>query len=91
MERYYFCEANNVDCRYARSVGTLLVPPLESSSGNSMGPLVPAAVRVEGASWRESSTDIAVAGVGWIGVGVNGPAEFMVWTPEGVHQVWVFS
>ena len=48
-----------------------------------MGPLTPRRVPIEGNSWRESSADIAVAGLGWLGIGVKGRAAFHVWTPEG--------
>jgi hypothetical protein len=106
--------------RYAKSVGSLLTPPL--GDARALGPLQPTAVTVEGASWRDSSMDIAVAGercillpsarpaylvfamqqffigrgdwvssqgvhgaagVGWVGVGVSGSADFRVWAPEG--------
>ena len=49
-----------------------------------MGPLLPNRVSVQGKSWRESSTDIAIAGLGWIGVGVSGQAALNVWTYQGL-------
>lgn len=92
-----------------------------------LGPLVPQDVLLEGASWKESSVDIAIAGnmtsrlidagsfafllfctglgcqflswltglvrlryicacagLGWIAVGVKGPADLRVWVHEGV-------
>jgi len=68
-------------CRYEKSLGTMLTPPL--SAEHEMGPLLPTPVQVEGSSWRESTSDIAVAGVGWLGIGVSGSAEFNVWAHEG--------
>ena len=47
-------------CRYEKSVGSLLTPPL--GEARALGPLQPTAVAVEGRSWRESSMDIAIAG-----------------------------
>ena len=70
-----------VCCRYEKSVGTMLVPPLDQD--HKLGPLQPTPVTVQGANWRQSSMDIAVAGLGWIGVGVSGEAQFTVWTHEG--------
>lgn len=41
-------------------------------------------VTLYGDSWQESGMDIAIAGLGWVGVGVNGEASFRVWAPPGV-------
>ena len=49
-----------------------------------MGPLLPNRVSVQGKSWRESSTDIAIAGLGWVGIGVSGQAVLDVWTYKGL-------
>ena len=70
-------------CRYQQNAGTILAPPLRTE--HSLGALVPHRVTVEGQSWRESSTDIAIAGVGWLGIGGRGSASFDVWTHEGEH------
>lgn len=41
-------------------------------------------VTVQGDTWRVSSTDICVAGLGWVGVGLTGVAEFRVWRADGI-------
>lgn len=41
-------------------------------------------VTVEGTSWTASTVDLAVAGLGWVGVGLDGAANLRVWTYEGV-------
>jgi hypothetical protein len=46
--------------------------------------LAPTDVEVSGDSWQESSADVAVAGLGWVGVGVSGSASLRVWAPPGV-------
>jgi hypothetical protein len=46
-------------------------------------PLVPTDVAAGGESWRESSTDVAIAGLGWVGVAVDGAAQLRVWAPRG--------
>ena len=68
-------------CRYQQNLGALLSPPLRTE--HSLGPLLPQRITVEGKSWKESSTDIAIAGVGWLGIGVAGLASFDVWTHDG--------
>jgi ribosome biogenesis GTPase A len=45
--------------------------------------LVPTDVAAAGESWRESSTDVAIAGLGWVGVAVDGAAQLRVWAPRG--------
>ena len=69
-------------CRYATNVGGMLRPPCRQD--HSMGQLLPNRVSVQGKSWRESSTDIAIAGLGWVGVGVSGQAALDVWTYQGL-------
>ncbi|CAG9467096.1 unnamed protein product [Pedinophyceae sp. YPF-701] len=65
-------------------VGDLLSPPRSAERGASLGELVPADVEVEGSSWRESSVDVCVSGLGWVAVGCEGPALLRVWAPRGV-------
>lgn len=67
--------------RYTKNLGGLLAPPCRAEHG--LGSLQPTHVTVEGTSWRESSTDIAIAGVGWLGIGVQGAGAFDVWTHTG--------
>ncbi|EIE24775.1 hypothetical protein COCSUDRAFT_10321, partial [Coccomyxa subellipsoidea C-169] len=78
----HFGKTEGAEERYEKSLGTMLVPPLEQE--HKLGPLVPCQVTAQGTNWRQSSTDIAVAGLGWFAVGVSGEAEFNVWTHEGV-------
>ncbi|CAD7696687.1 unnamed protein product [Ostreobium quekettii] len=46
--------------------------------------LEPCVVELEGSSWKASSEDVHIAGLGWIGVGLVGTAKFRVWAPPGV-------
>lgn len=41
-------------------------------------------VSAYGDKWQGSSTDVHVAGLGWIGVGLSGGAQLRVWAPRGV-------
>ncbi|DBA75302.1 TPA: hypothetical protein ACH3X1_010580 [Trebouxia sp. C0004] len=49
-----------------------------------LGPLLPQDILLEGSNWKESSVDIAIAGLGWIAVGVKGPADLRLWVHENV-------
>lgn len=46
--------------------------------------LVGTDVIVSGNSWKESSVDVVIAGLGWVAVGIDGRASLRVWTPPGV-------
>lgn len=39
---------------------------------------------MEGTDWHVSQTDVAIAGLGWLGVAVGGRAELEVWAHDGV-------
>ncbi|CAL8464068.1 g3603 [Coccomyxa elongata] len=78
----HFGKTEGAEERYDKNLGTLLAPPLDSN--HKLGPLVPTPVIVQGTNWKQSSMDIAVAGLGWIAVGVSGEAQFTVWAHEGV-------
>lgn len=71
--------------RQQTHAGTRLTPPLgDEKRLQRLGPLVPTDLTVDGSSFRASNTDIAIAGLGWIGVALNGEADLRVWAPDGV-------
>ena len=39
---------------------------------------------MKGDNWVRSSTDICIAGLGWISMGMDGVAELRVWRHEGI-------
>lgn len=47
-------------------------------------PLAPLDVPVQGDSWKRSSVDVAIAGLGWVSVALCGTARLRVWVPRGV-------
>lgn len=64
------------DCRYTLHAGTKLTPPVgEVRRVSELGPLLPTDISVVGTTFRESGTDVAIAGLGWIGVAVDGAVE----------------
>ncbi|KAG2482323.1 hypothetical protein HYH03_018745 [Edaphochlamys debaryana] len=64
--------------------GGVLVPPDCPERAAALPALAPVEVALEGSDWRRSSVDVAIAGLGWVGVGCSGPARFRVWTLPGV-------
>lgn len=74
----------NADELFQRHAGATLKPPLSPERVAQLGAWGGRTVSVEGTSWTASSADVAVAGLGWVGVGVDGCANLRVWTYEGV-------
>jgi uncharacterized membrane protein YgcG len=70
--------------RREKHAGGLLAPPLTAARLQELGPLLPRDAAVEGDAWDRSSADVAIAGLGWVAVGVKGGARLRVWAPEGV-------
>jgi ribosome biogenesis GTPase A len=70
--------------------GTRLKPPVgdlwcqPEHRRETLGRWVSRTLRVSGSSWASSSCDVAIAGVGWVAVGVDGDATLRVWTYDGV-------
>lgn len=42
-------------------------------------------IKVSGKSWDVNSIDIAVAGFGWVSLGLKGEASLTLWTFDGVE------
>lgn len=75
----------NAEELYAKHAGNALKPPLGGAErAAALGQWGGRTVTVEGTSWTASTVDVAVAGLGWVGVGVDGAANLRVWTYEGV-------
>ncbi|KAG7671412.1 hypothetical protein Ndes2526A_g02061 [Nannochloris sp. 'desiccata'] len=71
--------------RYAKHAGVKLVPPVgEKERIDQFPALKSTEVVLKGDSWRESSMDVAIAGLGWVAVGVSGEATLNIWAPPGV-------
>ena len=79
------------DVHRVNEAGKLLVPSLapprdgEDEGPSSSSPrFVKTRIRVRGDDWHQSSEDVAIAGLGWIAIGVNGTATLDIGTHEGV-------
>jgi ribosome biogenesis GTPase A len=71
--------------RYAKHAGVKLAPPVGDKERIEQFPALKSTeVVLQGDSWKESSMDVAIAGLGWVAVGVSGQATLNVWAPPGV-------
>jgi ribosome biogenesis GTPase A len=88
--RTHLGKTKNAEQFYSVHAGKELVPPVAADEQDrlsrieSIGNMKATDVIVEGDSWKQSSVDVCIAGLGWISVGVNGKAELKVWAPPGV-------
>ncbi|EFJ44727.1 hypothetical protein VOLCADRAFT_118673 [Volvox carteri f. nagariensis] len=62
----------------------LLSPPESPEEVAALPKWQPVEVEVEGTDWSRSTVDVAVAGLGWVGVGCRGKAHLRFWTLPGV-------
>ncbi|EFJ17201.1 hypothetical protein SELMODRAFT_62387, partial [Selaginella moellendorffii] len=69
---------------FKKHIGVELKPPSSLKSWIEQGQFVSQKFRVHGDDWEASTVDIAVAGLGWVGLGLKGEAVIEVWTYEGV-------
>lgn len=80
---------------FEKHLGDRLAPPVDKERAAEIGRWVARRVTVTGDSWEHSSVDVAVAGLGWVGIGVKGIAVLQAWTYEGVqvttHEAMVFD
>ena len=78
-------KTEGADERYLKHAGVKLSPPVGSEERMESFPALKATEAVaQGDSWKESSVDVAIAGLGWVAVGVGGEAKLNVWAPPGV-------
>lgn len=71
--------------KQAQHAGSRLTPPLGDAKRMKRLPqLVPTNVAVSCTSFRASGTDVAVAGLGWVGVAAAGDVQLRVWALDGV-------
>eukprot|EP00898_Chlorokybus_atmophyticus_P007144 jgi/Chlat1/7430/Chrsp6S07450 len=65
--------------------GSTLQPPIgDYERLTQLGSWVWRDLQISGDSWKQSTTDISIAGVGWVAVAVAGDATVRVFTYEGV-------
>lgn len=67
--------------------GLQLQPPIGQERVKELGIWVRKHFKVSGNSWDANSMDIAIAGLGWFGIGLKGEAVLGLWTYNGVDVV----
>ncbi|CAN6224242.1 unnamed protein product [Urochloa humidicola] len=67
--------------------GLQLQPPIGQKRVKDLGKWVRKQFKVSGDSWDTNSKDIAIAGLGWFGIGLKGEAVLGLWTYDGVDVV----
>ncbi|KAK3233815.1 hypothetical protein CYMTET_55909, partial [Cymbomonas tetramitiformis] len=81
----HFGKIDKAEELFQKHAGSLLQPPIgDAERLKELGRWEPFDVDVEGGSYKESTTDVAIGGVGWVGVGVVGTAQLTVWTYPGI-------
>jgi hypothetical protein len=60
-------------------------PPIGEERASELGKWEEREVKVSGTSWDVNSIDIAVAGLGWLSLGLKGEATLTLWTYDGIE------
>jgi len=66
----------------------ILQPPIGQERVKELGKWVRKQFKVSGNSWDTNSKDIAIAGLGWFGIGLKGEAVLGLWTYDGVDVIF---
>jgi len=66
-----------------KHVGGLIAPPTSRERMAALGARETSEFRVRGDSWKEASTDIVIAGLGWVSITGTGECTIRVTVPAG--------
>ncbi|CAO2822264.1 unnamed protein product [Amaranthus hypochondriacus] len=77
----------NAEETWTKHVGVRLQPPTGTERLSEMGSWTEREFKVTGTSWDVNSFDIAVAGLGWLSLGLKGEATLKLWTYDTVEVV----
>ena len=72
---------------YISTVRVILQPPIGQERVKELGKWVRKQFKVSGNSWDTNSKDIAIAGLGWFGIGLKGEAVLGLWAYDGVDVI----
>ncbi|KDP21886.1 hypothetical protein JCGZ_03254 [Jatropha curcas] len=73
------------DDLWRNQVGVRLQPPVGKDRASELGEWEGREIKVTGTSWDMNSIDIAVAGLGWLSLGLKGEATMTLWTYDGIE------
>ncbi|CAL5088636.1 unnamed protein product [Urochloa decumbens] len=77
-------KTENAETMIKEHFGLQLQPPIGQERVKELGKWVRKQFKVSGSSWDTNSKDIAIAGLGWFGIGLKGEAVLGLWTYDGV-------
>uniref|UniRef100_A0A803MAM5 Uncharacterized protein n=1 Tax=Chenopodium quinoa TaxID=63459 RepID=A0A803MAM5_CHEQI len=80
-------KTENADETWSKHVGIRLQPPVGADRLPEMGTWSEREFKVTGTSWDVNSSDLAVAGLGWLALGLKGEATLKLWTYDTVEVV----
>ncbi|PUZ70483.1 hypothetical protein GQ55_2G234300 [Panicum hallii var. hallii] len=80
-------KTENAETMIKEHFGLQLQPPIGRGRVKELGKWVRKEFKVSGNSWDTNSKDIAIAGLGWFGIGLKGEAVLGLWTYDGVDVV----
>ncbi|KAL5724702.1 GTP-binding protein BRASSINAZOLE INSENSITIVE PALE GREEN 2 [Ranunculus cassubicifolius] len=70
---------------WTKHAGTRLQPPVGEDRIEELGKWEQVEHKVSGISWDVNAVDIAVAGLGWLSIGLKGEATLGLWTYDGIQ------
>lgn len=77
-------DSSRVSDFLATHVGTLISPPASLERREELGPYESHEFDVEGQSWKESTCDLVVAGLGWVSITGTGKCRIKITAPRDV-------
>ncbi|XP_057249155.1 GTP-binding protein BRASSINAZOLE INSENSITIVE PALE GREEN 2, chloroplastic [Beta vulgaris subsp. vulgaris] len=80
-------KSENADETWIKHAGIRLQPPIGTDRLSEMGSWTEREFKVTGTSWDVNSSDIAVAGLGWLSLGLKGDATLKLRTYDSVEVV----
>ncbi|KAL6006883.1 hypothetical protein ACLOJK_032379 [Asimina triloba] len=83
----HFGKVENADEIRRKHAGVRLQPPIGADRVSELGEWKKREFKVSGISWEVNSVDIAVAGLGWLSMGLKGDATVALWTYDGIEIV----
>ncbi|WCJ33326.1 P-loop containing nucleoside triphosphate hydrolases superfamily protein [Euphorbia peplus] len=75
----------NADEFWRNHVGVRLQPPVGKDRATELGQWEEREIKATGTSWDVNSIDIAVAGLGWVSLGLKGEATLTLWSYDGIE------
>ncbi|KNA03281.1 hypothetical protein SOVF_210690 [Spinacia oleracea] len=78
---------DNADETWRKHIGIRLQPPIGTDPLSEIGTWTEREFKVTGTSWDVNSSDLAVAGLGWVSLGLKGEATLKLWTYDTVEVV----